>query len=61
MKRVSTRLGGKPYTPLAKSYFQGALPPEPNVARLGVTAFRRAGRVPFCPKIDPAPMGSGRE
>ena len=59
MKRVSTRLGGKPSTPLAKSHFQGASRAERSEARCdGVPA---CWAVPFCPKIDPAPMGSGRE
>ena len=115
MKRASTRLGGKPYTPLAKSHFQGAsraersearcdgvpacwrsrsvrkstpllwvlvarvstrlgvnpthhlqspwqshtfrVPLEPSVARLGVTAFRRAGGRPVLSENRPHSYG----
>ena len=46
MKRVSTRLGGKPYTPLAKSHFQGASRAERSEARCdGVPACWRSRSV----------------
>ena len=63
MERVNTRLVGKPYTPLAKSHFQGASRAE-RLARLGVTAFGSGvlaeSRSVLCPKIDSTPVGSSR-
>ena len=60
-------VGGKPYTPLAKSmaksHFQGASRAERSEARCDGVPASLSGVLavgPFCPKIDPTPMGSGR-